>query len=255
MYQRFRAGLVNPRMLAEYFKDSWLKVLTYFFLLVILLLVPFLLVELQFEGLRGDQINAIRNNYQEAFVVPYEIKEGKLTLIGETDVLDRGLSVDMVTVSIKSRGTSLLSGEIEIFFGEDSVSYFVSGFRQKTYSYDLLNLEGFSFQNYGSLDQEKFIKAVNYVVKDNKALHVGVQTGLYFLGNAIELGLMVLLATLLSKQGIPFGPKMKIAVYASTIYAITGFFGIVFALQIIQYIGIALLAFYMHRALSQFVVL
>src|SRR5690606_2229785 len=98
MYSRFKSGLIQPQNLGLYLKDSWIKVWSYFFLLICIFMIPFIVVEFQQKGLRSDQLSSLYDRYQSSFVGPYQITDGKLSIPAENLIDQKYIQFDFYTI-------------------------------------------------------------------------------------------------------------------------------------------------------------
>ena len=254
MYLRFRSALLQPKMIPHFIKDSWLKVWGYFFLLMIVLMIPFAITIVPVNGLRGDEILAIEENFSSRFFGPYEIENGKLLIEAHNLTDEKYLSIDNYTIRLLGRPLNSDVRNFEYIFLEEGIRFTLLGREYGYYPYEELGLQNFTFNDYSNKNIETFVKAINYIRKDNDFEIKSFQLSLYFGAGVAQTLFFILLTALLTRTQLSFKNRFKLIMYASTIYVICVTFGLLFGLNFLSWIGMLLLIIYSQIALSQFVV-
>ena len=80
MYNRFKTGLLKPSEIGKYFKDSWLRVWAYFFMLVLIQILPFTVFVMVQDGLSVDEYQTIESSFREHLSGNHSIQNGLLVI-------------------------------------------------------------------------------------------------------------------------------------------------------------------------------
>jgi len=217
-------------------------------------MIPFAIVILPVNGLRSDEIIAIEDNFSTRFYGPYEIVDGKLIINPQNLTDEKYLSIDNYTIRLIGRPLDPEVRSYEYVFLEEGIRFTLLGSEYGYYPYEALGLEDYSFNDYSSNNIEKFVKAINYIRKDNDLEVKTFQMSVYFGAGILQTLFFVLLTALLSRTQLPFKLRFKLTLYTSTIYVMCMIFGLLFGLNFLVWIGMLLLIIYSQIALSQFVV-
>jgi len=254
MYNRFKTGLLKPSEIGKYFKDSWLRVWAYFFMLVLIQILPFTVFVMVQDGLSVDEYQTIESSFREHLSGNHSIQNGLLMIPSESLNEPRYFVMDAYTIGIINTPSQQLSG-LNITFIDEGVRFSVSTLYRKYYSYESLGLHDFEFNDYSTLNVQKFMRAINTIVKDNQVFSKGFSLGVFIASTVIELLFISFLASSFTFTIIPFKVRYKIAVYVSTVYVIGSLFALVLYTSLIQLIGMIAVIVYMRIALSKLMVL
>ncbi len=256
MYSRFKDSLVAPSNIVKYIKDKNSIVFSYFFLLIIFLTLPVVIFEISYFGLTSGQITNLSNNYSEKLSGPYEIVDNKLVIDINNYDLVKYIEIDYYTIGIINTPSRLLNYYYRITFTENGLNYVsLIGDVRKTYSYNELGIDNFDFDDISKANIDKFIKAINVVVKDNQTSYKMMMIAGSFFAGIFEVLILILLIALLNRHPMPYKLKLKLMFYAITPYIILTFFGTVFNLGFISFIGIILSSIYLRKATEKIMVL
>lgn len=254
MYQRFKRSLIKPSELGMYLKDSWIRIWVYFFLLIILGTLPFLFIIYANPGLSSSQIQNISANFVDTLQGDYQVVDGSLVMPVELESKINIHEFDLYAIVISHAPKQFGYQQVGINFNKDYVSFHVSVYLVKTYTYSELGLNGFNFNDYSDQNINRFIKTINFIVSDNQTYNKAFQTLNVFINYLIEYLFFILMGVFLNRFLMKFSLKFKIAVYALTIYVILGLFSILFSLPILAFVGIVLLVVYLNKAFSKIIV-
>lgn len=252
MYQRFKRALFKPRELGLYFKDSWAKVITYFFLLCFVLMLPIFAIEATYSGFDTKELRAIDENYEKVFVSELKIIDG--ILIYPIDFNQgKELILDNYKIAIAPK-VNTLESITTLIFREKGIDVVFLGLRASTVSYQDLDLVNFDFSDYSTNNKLRLIHSLNDSLKQNNVINKTVNLILTIFATVFDLLIIILIASFFGPIGFPFKLKLKLAIYASTIYALTALFAILFNVKFLVYIGMVLFVIYIKRALSTIIV-
>ncbi len=255
MYQRFKRGLVKPSELSLYLKDSWARIGTYFFLLTLIIMLPFFITEYTTAGFTGHQMSVISAEFQQRLSGPYEIVDGELTIPSENLQDVKYVSIDLYTIGLINRPSNLEYQVIELVFTTTGIRYSVLRSNSMLYPYSEIGLENFSFNDYSSQNKDRLIYALNQVLSSNQVSNKTFQTMIFWFSTIFELMFLILIASLFNRGQMAYPFKLKIAVYASTIYVMCSLLAVLFGFGLLVYAGILMLVIYMNRAFSQIIIL
>ena len=251
MYQRFKRGLFLPSELSMYLKDSWLKVWAYFFLMLILSALPFIMVTLASDGLSVQEKHFIKENYTERLAGSHQIIDGQLMIEPAYLTRDKYLKMDVYTFGIVNTPTSPEYQGIRLIFVEDGVRLYTFNVFAEMYTYEALNLENYDFSNSSTTNIDRFIKAVDLIVKAHNGPTKAFQTAVTLGSSMVELMFFVLISAAFSRHLLPFKFKLKMAIYVLTPYVVMSLFALFLNNSIFIFVGIIMMMVYMRKAFSK----
>lgn len=255
MYQKFKRGLLRPSELSLYLKDSWLKVWAYFFLLLILAVLPFVLLALASTGLSDQEKLAIKSQYEQTLQSPHQIVDGELIIDYSQLLEDRYLRLDIYTVGLINTPTSPEFQGMRMIFVKDGIRLTKFMTVTQMYTYEELGLQNFKFSNERSDNVDRLIKAIDQIIIEHNASAKTFQVSVIFMSLCIELLFFTLLTALFSRYPITFKYKFKIAIHVLTVYVVASLFALFFNNGLFIFIGIILMMTYMRRAFSKLTII
>ncbi len=250
MYARFKRGLLIPSELPIFLKDSWGRLVAYFFLLVAITMLPFFVAEYPYQGMTSQEYQMIERNIQNTISGDYGIVDGVLSIPIELREKDIYLTAGAYTIAINNAPTGIENQIARFTFLTEGIRYSALGNNIAYYEYATLGLENYSFSDYSPQNKEKIILALDSVLKENQLANKSVQTGFQFLISSFEVIFIVSLTALFFRREVPYLYRFKMSLYATTIYVICTLFSVIFALEILALIGLILVMVYNFKALN-----
>ncbi|MFA5692119.1 MAG: DUF1189 family protein [Acholeplasmataceae bacterium] len=256
MYTRFKDSLITPSLIVKYLKDKTSVIISYFLILVIIITLPIVIYEVSYTGLSSSQINKLTNEFTNNISGPYEIIDNKLEIDPVYYDLVKYLELDYYTIGIINTPSGFMDYYFRVVFTENGVNYSsLVGNTNKTYSFNELGLNNFDFNNYSNANIERFVKGLNIVIKDNQAQYKMMMVLGSFIANGFELLILALIIALFNRHIMPYKLKFKLSIYAISIYTVLSFFGVIFNLNILNFVGIIMASIYLRKATQKIMVL
>lgn len=251
MYKRFKRSLFAPSELALHLKDSWLKVWSYFFLLLILCSAPFLMIVYANTGFSNQEKLILKENFKEYLGGSHKIEDGQLTVEVTTSTQIIYFRMDIYTIGLIEAPSNLEYQGVRMILAENGLNLSMFGLPNKTYRYAELGLENFDFENHSSQNIDRFIIGLNTIVTDYSVQLKVYQTFSFLISTFIELLFFALIAAAFSRYPLPFKYKFKIAIYVLSVYVIASLFALFTNSGLFIFVGIIFMMINMRRAFSK----
>ncbi len=250
MYSRFKRGLLIPSELPIYLKDTWVRLVTYFFLLVLISMLPFMIAEYPYQGMTSLEYRLIDSGIQTYISGDYGIVDGKLEIPFELRDKDLYMVAGAYTIAINNTPSSIDNQVARLTFLNEGIRYSALGYEVAYYSYVDLDLENYDFNDYSDLNKARLIGTLDSILKQNQFANKISQTILQFLISAFEVIFIVSLTALFFRKEVPYRYRFKMSLYATTIYVVCALFSIIFAFEILTIVGLILVMAYNYKALN-----
>lgn len=251
MYERFKRGLLKPKEIGLYLKDSWRRVWIYFFLLSAILMIPVFILESTYSGLSSQELNIINENFVTAIAGDYKIEDSKL-IFPEDYNQRKYLNLGYYTLNIKN-GPISYENMITLYFQEEGIQILFFNVEGGFKPYDELGLSNFDFSDYSTENKVKFGNAINVFVKDYNFETKVIYLIFVFVATIFDLILMITVASFFGPFGVPFKLKFKVGVYASTVYVIMVLFANLFNIEYLIYLGMILMIIYIKKVFTMII--
>src|SRR5690554_5498113 len=147
MYSRFKRGLLIPSELAIFLKDSWIRLVAYFFLLVLISMLPFMIAEYPYQGMTSLEYRLIDLGIQNNISGDYGIVDGRLEIPFELRDRDLYMTVGAYTIAINNTPSSIDNQVARFTFLTEGIRYSALGNQIAYYEYTALGLENYSFDD------------------------------------------------------------------------------------------------------------
>ncbi|WP_026399884.1 hypothetical protein [Acholeplasma equifetale] len=237
MYHQFKTSLFHPKRIIMFLNNSYVKLWVYFFLLMFILTIPTILLTFKFDTMAPHDIQTMELGYKDYFKGSAKIENGLLYI---EDSYNKSYTFGMYQISM-SHQFIRSEAVIHIEFQEDRIRVHILNIFKYDQTYFDLGFDEFDFNDYSTKNIEHFttlmLKTLKPIEVHTKILYVFIE----FIKYSIEALMLIILSTFLTRLPLPFKYKFKGGVYASTIYVILCFFGIVFNMAILNLLGIIML--------------
>lgn len=250
MYSRFKRGLLIPSELPIFLKDTWVRLVTYFFLLVLISMLPFMIAEYPYQGMTSLEYRLIDSGIQTYLSGDYGIVDGKLGIPFELRDKDIYMTAGAYTIAINNTPSAIDNQVARLTFLSEGIRYSALGYEFAYYSYTELGLENYDFNDYSNDNKEKLLITLDAILRQNQFANKFSQTILQLSISAFEVIFIVSLTALFFRKEVPYRYRFKMSLYATTIYVVCALFSILLALEILTIVGLILVMVYNYKALN-----
>lgn len=250
MFERFKASLFQPSKIKYYQDDpKWITTI-YFFLLVLIAIIPSLILIFTTDGLDYTDKRIIRNAFRNE-EIPYQIVNSQLvkTIPNDEDYFEFYINDNLLIAFTEEESflsdNSLFATSIKIVFTKNNVYY----------SQSLLQMELLKYQDYEYLKNLDFSGAYqdNPDFWNNIFPIIDEKLELFATGTMISNVIIIFLATIFSMilfslviaffqkprffGEIKYGILWKLSIYLLTPYILISLFSELYSLPILSLVG------------------
>lgn len=230
MYQTFKASLFKPAHIFPRIKDKMSKAWLFFFLMLILTIIPVVVKLSVNPGILSDERNDIKALYREGLSGNYYIIDGRLDLsnIGNTQ---KGIQTENYIILLGDRYIADYQSAVPFIFAltETGIKYSSAVVVNHQYSYTSLGITNLDLSDGNSA--AIIINALDRIVQDNLVSHHAILFGLNLFSNGFRLILIVLFLSLLTLKPLPFNLKFKLNMFLLAPVSLFIFLGAIYGLS------------------------
>lgn len=246
MLRRFISGLFAPKEIANYRNDKKIYTLGFFFLLVLILIIPNIIVLFQSGSLDYSDRALIRKVFYNE-EIPYQISNNKL-VITETDttnVYDVTLYIKVVFTVEETFPVNVRDMNEYIILTENGVYHQTFLSKKLLFNYsDYQELKNFDFSG-ATTDNADFWSTVFTIMNNQFEIHRTTTIINNIIGNTIRAIIYLLLMSILIAvfqfrplSGVEKFMKLwQLVIYILTPYAVGSLFAVLYGAEIFTIIG------------------
>lgn len=239
MFKRLTTSLTKPPLAVFFMKDSWPRVILYFLLIPVLLMIPAWMKSLISPGMSLERFERMVTSLSESFVI-----EEAIIIDGQLQTSSQAVaSFDYFHIVMGDFSPS--QDKIYLVFLERDLALYVANMEINRASYGEIGLEAHDFSD-GSVSNIRRLASAIKVFHDDIGLFATAEIFVaYFVGLFDYLFyaiLMTLFMMIFTRQlPIPFGMRLKLSIYLTTLYVVVELIAILFGSLWIEYLIIPLL--------------
>jgi hypothetical protein len=239
MFKRLTTSLTKPPLAVFFMKDKWPRVILYLLLIPMFLMIPSWMKSLISPGMSLDRYERMVNAISQDFVLEdTAITDGMLI----TDV-QATATFDYFNIIIGDY--TLEQDKIQFVFLPQDLALYVANMEISRTSYATLGLDNHDFSD-GSVSNVRRLASAIKLFHDDIGLFstaeifVAYFTGLFdYIFYALLMTLFMMVFT--RQLPLPFGMRLKLSIYLSTLYVFVELLAILFGVVWIEYLIIPLL--------------
>ncbi len=242
MIKRLTTSLTKPPRLVFFMKDSWKRIVLYFLLLPLILVIPSIVRFVIEPDMSVAQYDALADVLKTQFNLEGEtIVDGVFsTTIAQTTTYD--------FFQITTTDSAINTYTMTFLFNDENLELYIGNMVYNSLSYTELGLENYTFDLTDSTNLNTLTTAIK-TLYNTQRLTVYIQlTATYFIALLDFLMIVLLLAIIdhfiVPNQIFSFKLRLKLSVYASTIYIFSELVFVLLGITQLNFISIIITYIY-----------
>ena len=244
MYNKIKTSLFTPSKIIEFINDKWTFIWLYFFMLVLILLIPNVIVHTTSKGFNPYQYQNLDYFVKNELRVKGQIENYELNI--ESGYHGRFERFDFIVTNDNLQMD--LSSAHMIIMSKYSMKYVFNQIEVSSKTYQELGLESYDFKDKTTANQRELIAVIDEFYEMNKSSIIPFIIAEEAIVIAIDILIFIVIISVFNFKPIPFKFKFKINLYAATIYVLLSLFATLTQIGLLSYIGIILMFIYSNRA-------
>lgn len=241
MFQRLTTSLTKPPLAVFFMKDSWKRVLLYLLLVPMLLMIPTWLKSTISPGMSVSRYERLISAISTLELSDAEIVDGVL-------ITDETSSATFDYYQISVGNTELSADKVHFIFLEDGLLLRISQLDLIKSDYTSIGLENYDFSDQSALNVRLLAQSIKSVYEETNVFTIAEVSLSYFEGIIDFVFYAFLMSGLMyfftKHIPIPYGFRLKLSIYLSTIFVFIKLLVILFNLPLLHYLVIPVLYIY-----------